>query len=107
MWLLGEGSRKSLVIKITFFKSRESGCRPIASSMISDLFERKRRGLANGIFSLGVMFGYGLSFAIGNYIPLLDIFGLGWRMAFVIGCAPGILLGICMVFIKDQRYQTK
>eukprot|EP00095_Tigriopus_kingsejongensis_P009676 maker-scaffold84_size396325-snap-gene-0.22 protein:Tk09676 transcript:maker-scaffold84_size396325-snap-gene-0.22-mRNA-1 annotation:"hypothetical protein L798_15494" len=69
----------------------ESGLRPIASSLLPQLYSRRRLGLANGVFTLGVMVGYGLSFAVGNY--LVDLSRWGWRACFVLGCGPGVIVG--------------
>ena len=77
--------------------------RPIAGSLLADLFDAKTRGVANGIFSWGVYIGYGLTFVLGNYVPSADILGYGWRPAFVIGCALGIPTSFAIFFYSDPR----
>ncbi|XP_059097957.1 uncharacterized protein LOC131892189 isoform X2 [Tigriopus californicus] len=77
----------------------ESGLRPLASSILPDLVKPERLGLANGCFSLGIMFGYGLSFAMGNYFSLVT--SLGWRACFALSFIAGSIVGIALLFIKD------
>ena len=43
-------------------------CRPAATSIIADLFSPDSRGVANGVFSWGIYFGYGLAFLVGNNV---------------------------------------
>ena len=43
--------------------------------MISDMFPPQLRGLAMSIFTWGIYFGYGISYAIGNYVSAADIMG--------------------------------
>ena len=54
---------------------REAALRPAAGSMIPEIFKPSIRGTANGIFSWGIYWGYGLTFAFGNYLAPLDLFG--------------------------------
>jgi MFS family permease len=68
----------------------EAGCSPPAYSIISDYFDRQRRGTALSIYSMGV---YGGSF-IGLLIGGLVAEEYGWRMAFLVAGVPGILLAV-------------
>jgi len=43
----------------------EAVMRPVAGSMLFELFSPSGRGLANGIFSWGVYYGYSLAFVLG------------------------------------------
>ena len=81
------------------------------------------RGVANGIFSWGIYFGYGLAYIYGKYLtrwvprPLMrsttftrqylgsaDVLGYGWRASYVVGGAPGILIGLAILLvIRWQR----
>ena len=54
---------------------REAALRPAAGSMIPEVFESSIRGTANGIFSWGIYWGYGMTFTLGNYLAPLDLFG--------------------------------
>lgn len=85
----------------------EAALRPIAGSLLADLFDAKTRGVANGIFSWGVYIGYGFTFILGNYVPDADILGYGWRAAYVIGCSLGIPIAVVLFFHKDPRETAK
>ena len=47
------------------FAAGEAVCRPISGGLIADVFSPNARALANGVFSWGVYFGYGLAYVIG------------------------------------------
>ena len=57
------------------YLSRESACTPLTASIVADTFSNKNRGFAMGYFNWGIYFGYGLAFAIGNYVTEADILG--------------------------------
>ena len=85
----------------------EAVCRPVAGSMLFELFSPSGRGLANGIFSWGVYYGYSLAFVLGIYMTQADIFGYGWRSVYVICAIPGIAMGIIIgIFLRDPRYKA-
>jgi len=86
----------------------EAALRPAAGSMIPEIFGSSIRGTANGIFSWGIYWGYGLTFTLGNYLAPLDLFGNnGWRSTFIIGCAPGVIVAIFLFFYSDPRWTKK
>lgn len=68
----------------------EAGCTPPAHSMISDTFPPARRASAISIYSLGVPIGTLFGMAFGGV--LAD--QLGWRAAFWVVGAPGVLLAL-------------
>jgi MFS family permease len=68
----------------------EAGCSPPAYSLISDYFDRQRRGTALSIYSMGV---YGGSF-VGLLIGGLVAEEYGWRMAFLVAGVPGLVLAV-------------
>ena len=75
--------------------------------MLFELFSPSGRGLANGIFSWGVYYGYSLAFVFGIYMTQADIFGYGWRSVYVICAIPGIFMGIIIgIFLRDPRYKA-
>jgi MFS family permease len=71
--------------------------------VIAELFDTSTRGVANGFFSWGVYIGYGLTFTLGNYVAPANILDYGWRSAFFVGCAPGIIIGVLLIFVSDPR----
>ncbi|KAK9887910.1 hypothetical protein WA026_000213 [Henosepilachna vigintioctopunctata] len=60
----------------------ESGCNPLATGLLTDMFPEEKRALVMSIFNWGIYGGYGIAFPVGRYIPKLDIWGLGWRIAY-------------------------
>jgi MFS family permease len=70
----------------------EAGGGPPAMSMIADLYPPERRATAISIFYLASPVGAFLSFAAGGAIAAR----YGWRSAFLLGGAPGLLLAIIM-----------
>jgi len=85
----------------------EAACRPASGSLIIDYFNEDQRAKANGILSWGVYYGYGLAFIFGIYVTEADLFGFGWRSAYVIGGAPGLIIAILLFFIQDPRAEMK
>ncbi|XP_023337354.1 uncharacterized protein LOC111708261 [Eurytemora carolleeae] len=85
----------------------EGACRPASGSLIAEFFGPENRAKANGVFSWGVYYGYGLAFIFGIYITQADILGYGWRSAYVMAGAPGLIIAALLIFIKDPRYKVK
>merc|ERR1719220_1737553 len=81
----------------------EAALRPAGGSLIAEMFPAKQRGIANGIFSWGVYFGYGFSFLFGIYLTQLDVAGYGWRATYVIAALPGFSLSLTLVMVRDPR----
>lgn len=61
----------------------ESGCNPLATGIMSDIFPESKRALVMAIFNWGIYGGYGISFPVGRYITKANFFGLGWRMCYL------------------------
>lgn len=68
----------------------EAGSNPPSHSIIADLYAPVERGTAMAIFGLGVNFGVMLGYLIGGWVNEW----LGWRWAFVIAGAPGLLIAL-------------
>ncbi len=68
----------------------EAGGSPPSHSMISDIFPASERASAIGFYSMGVSIGILFGFLAGGWLN--EYFG--WRVAFIIVGAPGILLAI-------------
>jgi len=76
----------------------EASYLPAASSLIADLFPSQRRGKAMGFFMLGLPLGLLLAFfTVGAMVQAFD----NWRAPFFIAAVPGLLLAICMFFIRE------
>ncbi|XP_059174698.1 protein spinster homolog 1-like [Physella acuta] len=86
----------------------EAGCTPFAASLIADYFTQAMRGTAMGIYNFGIYFGYGLSYAVGNFITVANINGQGWRWAFILPGIPGIAIGILIALtVKEPDRASK
>jgi len=108
LFLMGfSNSYWQLVLLRMGIAAGEAVCRPVAGSILFELFSPSGRGLANGIFSWGVYYGYSLAFVLGLYMTEADIAGYGWRSVYVICALPGIVMGIIIgLFLRDPRYQA-
>ena len=76
----------------------EAGGSPPSYSLISDYFPAERRGTALAIYSLGVPVGSMLGAFAGGKLAL----AYGWRTAFFIVGAPGIVLAVLMLLLVRE-----
>lgn len=77
----------------------ESTLTPASISLLSDTYPQHRRGMAAGIYYLGVPLGAGGSFIVAGLLGP----SLGWRNCFLLLGGLGVLLTIPLLFIKDPR----
>ena len=78
----------------------EAGCTPAAHSLITDSVPPERRASALAFYALGIPIGSLLGALLGG--QLADT--VGWRMAFVVVGAPGVLLALVVaVVLRDPR----
>lgn len=68
----------------------EAGGSPPAHSMISDIYPPESRATAMSTYSVGINLGIMFGFFLGGVLNEV----VGWRLAFVLVGAPGILLAI-------------
>jgi MFS transporter, Spinster family, sphingosine-1-phosphate transporter len=75
----------------------ESSYDPAANSMVGDLFSKGARGRAVAV--LRAAFGIGISagFIVGGVVAMK----FGWRYAFYVAAAPGILLAILALLLRE------
>jgi MFS family permease len=89
-------------IQILFYRMGvgfgEAGGSPPSYSLISDYFPAERRGTALAIYSLGVPIGSMLGAFAGGKLAL----AYGWRTAFFIVGAPGVVLAVLMLLIVRE-----
>jgi MFS family permease len=71
-----------LIILRMLMAAGESGCNPLATGIMSDIFPESKRALVMSIFNWGIYGGYGIAFPVGRYITKLNIGGLGWRICY-------------------------
>jgi len=67
--------------------------------MITKVFPREHRAKHIGIYNAAAPLGAGLGMFLGGYIGML----YGWRHAFGLVAAPGLILAILFWFINDYR----
>lgn len=76
----------------------EAGGSPPSHSMISDLFPEHKRATALAIYALGIPIGSMLGSLIGGAINV----EYGWRMAFIVVGAPGLMLALLVRFTLTE-----
>ncbi len=76
----------------------EAGGSPPSYSLISDYFPAARRGTALAIYSLGVPIGSMLGAFLGGKLAL----AYGWRTAFFVIGAPGVILAVLMLLLVRE-----
>ncbi len=78
----------------------EAGGSPPSHSMISDIFPPEQRGMAMSVYVTGVYLGVLVGFALGGWISQ----HFGWRTAFLVVGAPGILMALLVwLTVKEPR----
>jgi MFS family permease len=88
----------------------EAGASPSAHSLLSDYFPPRQRATVLAIYASGIYVGVGLGYWIGGWIN--DAYG--WRMAFVVVGAPGLLMALLVRFTirepmrgMSEHYQAR
>ncbi|MAU61477.1 MAG: MFS transporter [Parvibaculum sp.] len=76
----------------------EAGSSPPSHSMISDMFPPEKRASAMGIYSLGINIGILIGFLVGGWVSQW----YGWRAAFFIVGAPGLLIALLVRFTLKE-----
>lgn len=80
----------------------EAGCTPPAHSLISDYTPRERRASALAFYSLGTPLGGLFGMVLGGLIG--DAWG--WRTAFLVAGAPGVMMAIIAALtLREPRRQ--
>ena len=78
----------------------EAGCNPCAHSLIADYTPKEKRASALATYSLGIPIGTLLGLVMGGLIA--DAYG--WRTAFFVAGAPGLVLALVAgLFLKEPR----
>lgn len=76
----------------------EAGCTPPAHSLISDYTPAEKRASAIAFYSMGIPLGSLAGMALGGMIA--DSYG--WRMAFFVAGAPGVILALLAWFTLPE-----
>jgi len=75
----------------------ESTLTPASMSMLSDTYPPAKRGLASGIYYLGVPLGAGASYVVASVLGA----EIGWRNCFYLLGGVGVLLAMFLLLFKD------
>ncbi|MFZ1129829.1 MAG: MFS transporter, partial [Terriglobales bacterium] len=88
-----------LLIRHTLVGVGEATFVTIAPTFVADLFAEEKRGRILGVFYLAIPVGSAAGYLLGgNLAP-----HYGWRFPFYIAAAPGFLLAIAVMFLKEPR----
>lgn len=110
-------SYRELMATRAFVGIGEAGYATVAPSMIADLFEPRKRGRMLAYFYLAIPVGSALGYVLGGAIAgswesfvspgtlaLLHLDGVsdpGWRLAFVIAGAPGLVFALAAALMRE------
>jgi MFS family permease len=76
----------------------EAGCSPPSHSLISDYFEPKRRASALSIYAFGIPLGAMIGAVAGGWLAK----SYGWRIAFMVVGAPGLILALLLKLLVKE-----
>ncbi len=79
----------------------EAGCTPTAHSLLTDYFPKESRARALAIYSMGISIGSLLGMGLGGIIAA----NWGWRTAFFVAGAPGLILAAlsALTLVEPRR----
>nr|AER70324.1 cis, cis-muconate transporter protein [Bombyx mori]BAM34534.1 major facilitator superfamily protein [Bombyx mori] len=96
-----------LVVLRMVMAAGESGCNPLATGILTDLFAEHQRALVLSIFNWGIYGGYGIAFPVGRYIPDLNIWGLNWRLCYYGAGVVGLVIAaLTFLTLKEPERTT-
>src|SRR6202171_255073 len=88
-----------LLIRHTLVGVGEATFVTIAPTFVADLFPENRRGRILGVFYLAIPVGSAAGYLLGgNLAP-----HYGWRFPFYVAAAPGFLLALAVLFLKEPK----
>jgi MFS transporter, Spinster family, sphingosine-1-phosphate transporter len=79
----------------------EASYATISPGFLSDYFERRKRGIAFGIFFAAVPVGQALGFAFGGIFG--DPSSLGWRYTLFLVGVPGLVMALMAHFLREPE----
>src|ERR1700675_4624114 len=88
-----------LLIRHTLVGIGEATFVTIAPTFVADLFSEEKRGRILGVFYLAIPVGSAAGYLLGGYLAP----DYGWRFPFYIAAAPGFLLAITVLFLKEPE----
>jgi MFS family permease len=88
-----------LLIRHTLVGVGEATFVTIAPTFVADLFAERVRGRILGVFYLAIPVGAAAGYLLGGYLAP----HYGWRFPFYIAAAPGFLLALTVMFLKEPE----
>ena len=88
-----------LLVRHTLVGIGEATFVTIAPTFVSDLFTEEKRGRILGIFYLAIPVGSATGYLLGGNLSAHH----GWRFPFYIAAAPGFLLALAVLFLKEPE----
>lgn len=85
-----------LIVLRMIMAAGESGCNPLATGIMSDIFPENKRALVMAIFNWGVYGGFGIAFPVGRYLTKLNLWNLGWRACYYITGVVALVIAVLM-----------
>ena len=86
-----------LLIRHTLVGIGEATFVTIAPTFVADLFTENRRGRILGVFYLAIPVGSAAGYLLGGYLAPQH----GWRFPFYIAAAPGFVLALAVLFLRE------
>ena len=86
-----------LLVRHTLVGIGEATFVTIAPTFVADLFSEEKRGRILGVFYLAIPVGSAAGYLLGGHLAPTH----GWRFPFYIAAAPGFLVSIAVLFLKE------
>lgn len=88
-----------LLVRHTLVGIGEATFVTIAPTFVVDLFSEDKRARILGVFYLAIPVGSAAGYLVGGYLAPI----YGWRFPFYIAAAPGFLLAVAILFLKEPE----
>src|ERR1700687_571009 len=88
-----------LLIRHTLVGIGEATFVTIAPTFVADLFSERKRGRILGVFYLAIPVGSAAGYLLGGYLAPHH----GWRFPFYIAAAPGFVLAVSVLFLREPE----
>ena len=88
-----------LLIRHTLVGIGEATFVTIAPTFVADLFAEEKRGRILGVFYLAIPVGSAAGYLLGGNLSVHH----GWRFPFYVAAAPGFLVALAVLFLKEPE----
>jgi len=88
-----------LLVRHTLVGIGEATFVTIAPTFVVDLFSEDKRARILGVFYLAIPVGSAAGYLLGGYLAPI----YGWRFPFYVAAAPGFLLALAILFLKEPE----